>query len=102
MAKSRTLAFDVYVEGVRHAAGTAESDLPKGVEITNPRAWDDFDDPAASASAASAGGPPPKSGRGSGRDAWADYAEANGVEVTEADSKDDVIAACEAAGVPVE
>jgi predicted component of type VI protein secretion system len=45
---------------------------------------------------------PPQSGRGSGRDAWAAYARANGVTVDDEDGRDEIIAACEDAGVPVE
>jgi hypothetical protein len=47
-------------------------------------------------------GIPPKSGRGSGAKAWASYAQANGLDVDEDASKDDIIAALEAAGVPTE
>lgn len=47
-------------------------------------------------------GPPPRAGVGSGRDAWADYAQANGVEVEVDWKRDHIIAACEEAGVPVE
>lgn len=47
-------------------------------------------------------GVPPRAGKGSGKEAWAAYAEANGVEVDADASRDDIIAACEAAGVPVE
>lgn len=47
-------------------------------------------------------GIPPKSGRGSGAKAWADYAQAHGLNVDEDASKDDIIAALEAAGVPTE
>lgn len=46
-------------------------------------------------------GPPPQSGKGSGKDAWVAYAEANDVEVADDATKDDIIAACESAGVAV-
>lgn len=46
--------------------------------------------------------PPPRSGRGSGRDAWSDYATAQGVEVTEDMERNEIIAACQASGVPVD
>jgi len=46
--------------------------------------------------------PPPRSGSGSGRDAWAAYATEHGVDVTEdLKTRDDIIAACELAGIPV-
>lgn len=46
---------------------------------------------------------PPKGGPGSGRPAWAEYAMANGVVVTdEMRSRDDIIAALALAGVPTD
>ncbi|MBQ1122642.1 hypothetical protein [Streptomyces sp. B15] len=42
---------------------------------------------------------PPRSGRGSGVDAWRAFAEAHGVAVDDQMSRDDVIAACEQAGL---
>lgn len=45
---------------------------------------------------------PPQSGRGSGKDAWAAYAEAHGVTVDEDATRDQIIADLEAAGVPTE
>lgn len=62
----------------------------------------DADDDAPELESGEGGGIPPKSGRGSGAQAWADYAQANGVDVDEDASKDDIIAALEAAGVPTE
>ena len=38
---------------------------------------------------------PPRAGAGSGRDAWADYAESRGVTVTEDMTRDEIIEACE-------
>lgn len=45
---------------------------------------------------------PPKDGSGSGKAAWHTYAAAIGVEVPADASRDDVIAAIEAAGKPTE
>ncbi|MFF7171094.1 hypothetical protein [Streptomyces pseudovenezuelae] len=42
---------------------------------------------------------PPRSGRGSGIEAWLAFAEAQGVGTDSDMNRDDVIAACEAAGV---
>lgn len=42
---------------------------------------------------------PPKSGTGSGRDAWAAYASAYSVDVTDDMSRDDIFAALDEAGV---
>jgi hypothetical protein len=47
-------------------------------------------------------GPPPQSGRGSGVEAWREYADANSVDFDEDANRDEIIAACTAAGVPVE
>jgi hypothetical protein len=51
-----------------------------------------------------ADGPPPRAGAGSGTDAWKAYAASFDppVEVAEDAKRDDVIAAIEAAGHPVE
>jgi hypothetical protein len=46
-------------------------------------------------------GPPPHSGKGSGLKQWLDYAQSNGVSVPEDASRDDVIEACDEAGVEV-
>lgn len=45
---------------------------------------------------------PPQGGPGSGRDVWAAYAASKGVEVEAGDGRDEIIAACKAAGVPVD
>jgi hypothetical protein len=45
---------------------------------------------------------PPRRGAGSGREAWADYADTQDVEVTPEMSRDDIIAACERRGVATE
>ncbi|WP_280471002.1 hypothetical protein [Nocardia cyriacigeorgica] len=46
-------------------------------------------------------GPPAQRGTGSNRQAWADYAARRGVTVEPDWKREDIIAACEAAGVPV-
>ena len=51
---------------------------------------------------AHADAPPPQSGRGSSAAAWAAWAQVNGVDVADGASRDDIIAACAAAGVPVD
>ncbi|WP_032917994.1 hypothetical protein [Streptomyces rimosus] len=48
---------------------------------------------------AAAAPPPARSGKGSGAEAWRAYAERHGVDVTADMSRDDIIAACEQAGV---
>lgn len=78
-----------------------DDDLPADVakQITNPSAWEGGKVPAQPTSASDV---PPKGGAGSGMQAWAAYAASKGVEVPEDASRDDIIAACQAAGVPVE
>ena len=49
-----------------------------------------------------ASGIPPKGGAGSGAPAWREYAVSKGVEVSADASRDDVIAALDAAGIPTE
>ncbi len=72
-----------------------DSDVPSWAEeqITNPNAWADSDNGSEA---------PPKAGKGSGKDAWADYAAANDVDVPDDASRDDIIAALDAAGVSTE
>lgn len=68
----RVLRKDVFVDDVRYSAGTADSDIPSEVldRITNPIAWLDFDEIVAE----NESGPPPRSGPGSSREKWAEYA----------------------------
>lgn len=54
------------------------------------------------ADGASSAGAPPKTGPGSGRGSWHEYAAAHGVAVEESASRDEIIAACEKAGVATE
>jgi hypothetical protein len=114
---SGRLAGFVHVDG--HVYGPGD-DIPPEVarRITNPAAWAEpptFTDLGKMASdGISTGGTvvvnvvpriavPPRSGPGSGRSAWVAYAQDNDVEVTDdLKSRDDVIAACELAGVPTE
>lgn len=95
------LLTDVYVDGVLHAAG---SEAPRGV--SNPAALDagawavDSLDPAHASTVHSdevPGGPPPRNGAGSGRDAWKAYADTLGLEVADDATRDDIVAAVEAA-----
>lgn len=47
-------------------------------------------------------GPPPKAGKGSSKEAWVEYATAHGVELDPEATRDAIIAALEAAGIPTE
>lgn len=80
--------------------------IPSWAKVTNPYVTGD-DEPTGMRlpNDAAVGGtddPPAKAGKGSGKEAWADYAEAHGVSVSDDASRDEIIAACESAGVPVE
>jgi hypothetical protein len=75
--------------------------------ITNPNvlAVDDVasDEPSGSSEAASDDdAPPPRYGKGSAQKAWAAYAVAHGVDVDDDTPRDEIIAACEDAEVPVD
>ena len=65
-------------------------------------------DPQARTASAEAGGPasgpspPPKAGSGGSRQRWVEYATARDVTVTPDATRDEIIAACEAAGVRTE
>jgi len=48
------------------------------------------------------GGVPPKNGKGSGVKAWEAYAVDNAVDFEAGATKEEIIAACDAAGVPTE
>ncbi|MEV3855056.1 hypothetical protein AB0J38_12105 [Streptomyces sp. NPDC050095] len=74
-------------------------------QITNPRAWGTGEPGSTSRLIVSAPmvaddvAAPPRSGRGSGVEAWRAFAERLGVDVGRDASREDVIEACEAAGV---
>jgi hypothetical protein len=94
---ARTLRRAVVANGVTYAAGTKETaDLAKAVP--NAKAWEG-DSPAATSAPS---GIPPKGGAGSGRDAWAQYAAQHDVQVEEDATRDDIVEALEAAGIPTE
>lgn len=73
--------------------------------ITNPKAWADGKAPSAedsskaSESSNDGSSEPPRAGKGSSRDAWAQFAADRGVHVEDEDSRDDIIAALAEAGV---
>jgi hypothetical protein len=84
-------------------AGTLADELPDWARerITNPDVWRSADGNggASSASVPDSGEleRPPESGAGSGRESWAVYAVALGVDVTDDMGRDDIIAAVDAA-----
>lgn len=98
----RRLNATVYLqdeEGVVRGFGPGDI-VPDWVaeQITNPDVWVD-DDPASPTAVEDDGddtGPPPKTGKGSGVQAWREYAGTIGVAVPEDATRDDIIAAVEA------
>jgi hypothetical protein len=114
MPRLRTTVHVVDLEGRTRAFGPGE-DLPDWAaeQITNPDVWEG-ELPAhlnaegepqprvatpAPATPASQMQEPPRSGKGSGRDAWAAYAASHGVEVEEAASRDDIVDALSERGL---
>lgn len=101
------LAYTYYVTGEDgvsrpYTQGTEKSALPADVVQAlegNPRAFTVDDEDPGDAPTLSVVGDgetgaieePPRSGKGSGRDAWAAFAEANGVPVDDESSKDDIV-----------
>lgn len=102
-------------DGIVHSFGPGD-DVPEWAAkaITNPKLWggevppaDDLDTGGTSPTAgagttSSAPVPPPKGGKGSGEDRWREYAAQVGVDVSEAQDRDDVITILELADVPTE
>lgn len=112
----KRLATHVHVvddKGAEHVL-PAGSTVPSWARdrVTNPAAYADAAQPEAAedegqgdgetAGDGDQGGPPPKAGRGSSAEAWAAYAATHDVAVAPDASRDDIVAACEAAGVPTE
>ncbi|MFF9690233.1 hypothetical protein [Streptomyces sp. NPDC014623] len=102
----RRLNTFVHVGGVAYGPGT---DVPPEVaEKIGAHAWESADDQDDGAQVGfedpttpqpPGDEPPARSGRGSGIDAWRKFAEQSGVEYDTDASRDEIIAACEAAGI---
>lgn len=100
MAKLNTTVY--VMQGGEVRGFGPDDDVPEDVaRQIGAHAWEDGEHPYP-ASGSEAGGPPPKAGAGSSVDAWAAYAADQGVEVPEDAKRDEIIAALEAAGKPVE
>ena len=108
---SRRVAAYVHVAGRVFAPG---DEVPDGFakRITNPAAWGDEpldeggDLPPGTVPAQNGTGQredvvaePPRSGKGSGRDAWAAYAAEHGAEAPEGATREEIIAELEERGV---
>ncbi|MFG2458152.1 hypothetical protein ACGFWE_13925 [Streptomyces sp. NPDC048523] len=110
MSSKQQLVAHVHVRdlGGRSVAFGPGEDVPGWArkQIANPKAWGDVE-PADSSQAevtspAGTGGDleaPPRAGKGSGVEAWRDFAARKGVDVDQDASREQIIAACEAAGV---
>jgi hypothetical protein len=97
-------------DGIVHSFGPG-SDVPDWAKpkITNPKVWEGGGDEDADEDPAGGGDqkkaapvPPPKGGKGSGEDKWREYAAEVGVDVSEAQDRDDIITILELAEVPTE
>ncbi|OUD02565.1 hypothetical protein [Streptomyces swartbergensis] len=110
MSSEKQLVAYVHVRDVggRTVAYGPGEDVPAWArkQITNPKAWGEGE--AAATSSAEAPPPagtgddleaPPRAGKGSGVDAWRAFAERKGVDVDQDATREQIIAACEAAGV---
>lgn len=103
-----TRRLNTYVHVGGNAYGPDDDVPPEVAERIGDHAWqsdDDqgdaeppvgFEEPAARKPADTAA--PPRSGRGSGLEAWRTFAEQHGVGTDSDMSREDIIAACEAAG----
>lgn len=88
----------MHVDGV--AYGPTDQVPPKVAKKIGDHAWTDGADEVLVNDPGGSGGDveaPPRSGRGSGIDAWRAFAEQHDVEVAADASREDIIAACEAA-----
>ncbi|MFI6465672.1 hypothetical protein [Streptomyces sp. NPDC050538] len=107
--KQQLVAF-VHVRDVggRTVAYGPGEDVPAWArkQITNPKAWGALEPADHSQVEAppppGAGGAldaPPRAGKGSGVEAWRDFASRKGVDLDQDATREQIIAACEAAGV---
>lgn len=91
-----------YTAGEKNVFGPGD-DVPEWAAVQmGAHCFEDGVHPFPNSTTGTADGPPPQSGKGSSKDAWTDYATANGVDVDPDGTRDDIIAACTAAGVPTE
>ncbi|HEY8985440.1 MAG TPA: hypothetical protein VIU15_38450 [Streptomyces sp.] len=97
----RRLIGYVHVDGAVY--GPDDTVPPQAARQIGDHAWTDTAEPAEMPTGEGDGGSkdeaPPRSGRGSGVEAWLAFAEQHDVDTDSDMSRDDVIAACEAAGV---
>lgn len=96
----RTHVHVIDDQGQRHvfAPGIEVPDWA-AAKITNPKAWAEAPEAPGTDGGGQSNSEPPRSGKGSGRDAWSMFAAERDVQVPEGASREEIIAACEAAGV---
>lgn len=90
MARLSTYVHVTDKDGQSHVFGPSD-EVPAWAakRITNKKAWAE----APADDNEQSDGEPPRSGKGSGRDAWAAYAAQCGVQVSDDASREDIIAA---------
>jgi hypothetical protein len=97
------LSSNVFADGRWYGPSYPEAGDPPADSVAAEKAFehDGGPDPADSSAPrrTPADPPPPKTGHGAARSKWADYARANGVAVGDEASREDIIAACQAANV---
>ncbi|MGW1587317.1 hypothetical protein [Streptomyces sp. NPDC002386] len=104
---ARRLRGFVYVDGTAYGPGSDMS--ADTAERIGDHAWESDADSGDDGEPGTVGyndprtgggdGAPPRTGRGSGVDAWRKFAEDHSVEYDTHASREDIIAACESAGV---
>lgn len=95
------LAETVHVfdkDGTGHAFGP-DDEVPAWAAklITNPKAW--VEAPASDTAEPEKAPVPPRGGPGSGAEAWAEYAKANGFDVPADASREEIIEALDGEGI---
>jgi hypothetical protein len=93
--QAQVAEVEAQVEAVAESDAAAEKARDEALAAQTPQAETEAQEPEAEPVAVSEPGAPPKSGAGSGREAWVDYAESRGVEVSEDMTRDEIIEAVE-------
>lgn len=115
----RVLKTDVHVDLHSFKAGTAESDIPADVEISNPNAWTEVEEegsdfeseiewetlttlPSQTELGPVTDSIPNRLGPGSSRALWATYAASHGIEVDSSSNREEIIRILQTADIPIE
>jgi hypothetical protein len=97
LAAAYAAATDEAVRANLAAAGAENGMYVEGDKLVDPSVPEEPEPEAEPEAEVEEVTEPPRSGAGSGRDAWVAYAGAQGVEVTDDMTRDDIIAAVELA-----